>query len=446
MKPFFEKIKSWSSMKKNNASPLDADNNRKKIKGLRWYIAGLLCLASGLNYLDRNTLSILAKTIQTDLNLTDGDYANITSAFLVSYTIMYALSGLAIDRLGTRRSFLLFVSGWSAANVLHAFGRTALQFSFFRFFLGAAEAGNFPAGVKTVSEWFPMRERALAIGIFNSGTAIGAALAAPIIAYITIYFGWRSAFVAGGLLGFVWLILWQLIYRLPKDHPRLSATEYAFIKSDHALGDEEVQRKISLIRLLQTKECWACIFARILTDPISYFFIFWTPKFLQEERGFSLADIGKYGWIPYAAAAIGNLTGGVIPNRLTSIGWSLDKARKSAMLTASLMMPVCCLMIIFSTSPWLAVAAISLALFFNGVWANITLPAELFPQSVVATVSGLSGMMGGVAGIITQQITGRIVQTLSYAPIFWAAGCCHLIGFALVLLLAKELGKIRAFS
>lgn len=430
-------------MKQKNMPPLDT-HSKKKIKGFRWYIAGLLCLASGLNYLDRSTLSVLAKTIQTDLNLTDGDYANITSAFLVSYTIMYAVSGLAIDRLGTRRSFLLFVSGWSVANILHAFGRTALQFSFFRFFLGATEAGNFPAGVKAVSEWFPMRERALAIGIFNSGTAIGAALAAPIIAYITIYFGWRSAFVVGGLLGFVWLILWWVIYKLPKDHPRLSEEEYALITADQPKREEF--HRVSLFRLLQTKECWACLLARMLTDPIAYFFIFWTPKFLQESKDFSLADIGKYGWIPYVAAAFGNIVGGYIPNRLVAKGWSLNKARKSTMFVASGMMPVCCLIVIFSSSPSWAVAAISLALFFNGAWGNIILPAELFPQGMVATVSGLAGMMGGIAGIITQQMTGRIVQTFSYTPIFWAAGCCPIIGFVLVLLLAKELGKIRTFS
>lgn len=422
-------------------------SNSKKIPGLRWRIAILLCLASSLNYFDRSTLSVLAKTIQSELDLTNIDYAKITSAFLLSYTIMYAVSGVIVDKIGTRRSFLFFVSAWSLTNILHAFGRTALQFSIFRFFLGATEAGSFPSGVKAVSEWFPIKERALAIGIFDSGTALGAAMAAPIIAVVTIYFGWRSAFVVGGVLGFVWLLLWWLIYRLPKEHPKLSKEEYALITADNVTSDSgESVRTVSILRLFKTRECWACILARMFTDPISYFFIFWTPKFLQEARGFSLADIGKYGWIPFAAAAIGNIVGGAIPNHLASRGWSVNKARKLTMLIASLMMPGCCLMVIYSSYPALAVVAISLAMFFNGLWANIALPAELFPQGVVATVSGLGGMMGGVAGIITQQITGRIVQTFSYTPIFWAAGCAHLIGFVFVFLLAKELGKIRTFS
>ena len=334
--------------------------DRFTLRGLRWYIAGLLCLASGLNYLDRQTLSVLAQTIQDELHLTTVQYSHITSAFLVSYTIMYAVSGRLIDFLGTRRSFLLFVSDWSVANILHMFARTALQFSFFRFLLGATESGNFPAGVKVVTEWFPMRERALAVGIFNAGTAVGAALAAPVVSGVALLWGWRSAFVAGGVLGLVWLLLWILFYRLPRNHLWLGSDELRLIEEGETPA--MATPRVSIRQLLTTREAWGCILARMLTDPISYFFIFWTPKFLQQERGFDLAAIGKYSWIPFFAAAVGNIFGGAIPAFLVRRGWTLNRARKTIMLIASLVMPVCCLSITRVLDPAMAVALISVAM------------------------------------------------------------------------------------
>lgn len=415
-----------------------------KLRGLRWYIAGLLCFASGLNYLDRQTLSVLAQTIQDELGLTTIQYSQITSAFLVSYTIMYAVSGRLVDHLGTRRSFLIFVSGWSAANILHFFARSALQFSFFRFLLGATESGNFPAGVKAVTEWFPLRERALAIGIFNSGTAVGAALAAPIVSAVALLWGWRSAFIAGGVLGLVWLVLWLLLYRLPRDHPLLSAEELALIED--GAPPPAVQPQVSIKRLLSTRQAWGCILARMLTDPISYFFIFWTPKFLQQERGFNLAEIGMYSWIPFVASAVGNLAGGALPAALIRRGWTLNRSRKSVMLAASCLMPVCCLLITRVPSPALAVGLISIAMFSHGAWANMTLPAEVFPNHVIGSISGLAGSLGGVIGIGTQLAIGWTVQNVSFAPVFAVCSFVHLAAFGLVCLLVGQLGIIRRFD
>lgn len=414
------------------------------VAGFRWYIVGLLSLASGLNYLDRQTLSVLAQTIQDELHLSNVQYSHITSAFLVSYTIMYAVSGRLIDALGTRRSFLLFVSGWSVANMLHAFAQTALQFSFFRFLLGATESGNFPAGVKAVTEWFPVRERALAIGIFNAGTAVGSALAAPVVSFVAILWGWRSAFVAGGALGLGWLVLWWWLYRLPRAHPWVSPAEVSLI--EEGAGPPAVHPRVSIRRLLATREVWGCFVARMLTDPISYFFIFWTPKFLQQERGFDLTAIGKYSWIPFVAAAIGNIAGGAIPNRLIARGWTLNRARKAVMLAASCVMPLCCLLVIHVPNPALAVAAISVAMGCNGLWANMTLPAEVFPPHVVGTVSGFAGALGGVMGIATQLAIGWTVQHLSFTPVFAACSLAHLTAFLLVCLLIGELGRIRAIK
>jgi len=423
------------------------NTTKKPIKHLRWYIAGLLCLASELNYLDRQTLSVLADTIQRELGITTVQYSYITSSFLVSYTIMYAVSGRLIDVIGTRRSFLVFVSGWSVANMLHALASTALQFSFFRFLLGAAEPANFPAGVKAVSEWFPMRERALAVGIFNAGTAVGATIAAPLVSWIALTLGWRYAFVITGAIGFVWVAVWAAFYRLPQDHPRLSAAERDLILAD-AKSEEgaEQEAAVPISQLLKMRETWGCIAARFFIDPISYFLIFWIPKYLQQERGFALADIGKYAWIPFVALAVGNIASGAIPRYLISRGWSVSRARKTTMLGVSCLMPVCCLLVTRVSSPALAIALIAALMFGHAAWGNITLPAEVFPRRAVGTVSGFGGALGGLAGVITQLTIGWVVQNLSFAPIFAAISVMYLLAFSLVHWLIGELGRVRQLT
>ena len=413
---------------------------KRPIRHLRWYVAVLLCLASELNYLDRQTLSVLADTIQRELGLSTVQYSYITTSFLVSYTIMYAVSGRLVDLWGTRRGLMIFVSGWSIANVLHAFAGSVMQLSFFRFLLGAAEPGNFPAGVKAVSEWFPMRERALAVGIFNAGTSLGSALATPIVSLIALTWGWRYAFVATGLLGFVWVTIWALSYRLPQDHPRLSETERALILS----GTEETHQQPAPVRqLLGMREAWGCILARVMTDPISYFLFFWTPKYLQQERGFNLADLGKIGWVPFAALTLGNLMSGAAPRFLVSRGWSVNRARKATMLTVSCLMPVLCLLIMRAQSPMLALLLMAAIMFGHAAWGNITLPAEVFPKYAVGTVSGFGGAFGGMVGAITQLSIGWVVQNLSFTPIFAVCAIMYLIAFALVHWLIGELGTIR---
>ncbi len=413
------------------------------IPNLRWYIAFLLCLSSALNYLDRQTLSVLADTIQRELKLTTVDYSYITSSFLVSYTIMYAVSGRLVDFLGTRRSFLIFVSGWSVANMLHALANTALRFSFFRFLLGATEPANFPAGVKAVTEWFPMRERALAIGIFNAGTAVGAALAVPVVSFVALQWGWRWAFVATGATGFIWIAIWSACYRLPHEHSRLSPDEKRLILSDSEGTAEGPAGSVPLATLLAMRTTWGCILARVLTDPISYFLNFWIPKYLQQERGFSLADLGKYIWIPFVALALGNIASGAIPRYLISRGWSLNRARKTTMFVVSCLMPVICLTVTRVPSAAMATALVTVMMFLHAAWGNITIPAEVFPKHVVGSVSGFGGALGGVAGVITQLTIGWVVQHLSFAPIFAAISGAYLLAFAAVHLLVGELGTIR---
>lgn len=416
---------------------------RSPIRHLRWYIVGLLCLASALNYLDRQTLSVLAKTIQDRLHLTNADYANITTTFLISYTIMCLVGGRLVDVLGVRRSFQIFVSGWSLANILHAFARSALQLTAFRFLLGAMEPANFPAGVKAVSEWFPVKERALAVGIFNAGTSIGAVVAIPLVSFMALHFGWQSAFVATGAVGLVWVLAWSRFYYAPQEHPRLGADERVLILGDQPPPSAGPEKAVPVRRLLAMRETWGCVLARVCTDPISYFLGFWIPLYFEKERGLSLNQIGAFLWIPYVAFTLGHFSSGAIPRLLIASGWSVNRARKTTMLAVSCAMLVCWLGITQAQSAAAAVTLMAAIMFGHAAWGNITLPAEVFPKNAIGTVSGLGGALGGLAGAITQQLVGRVVDHVSFAPIFIAGAGLYLLAFLLVHVLIGELGVIR---
>ncbi len=415
----------------------------KKSGNVRWGIATMLFFVSALNYLDRQVLSVLAPTIQAELGLTDMDYSYITSAFLLSYTIMYAISGTIIDRLGTRKSFFWFVGGWSIANVLHGFAKTVAQFSVFRFLLGAAESANFPAGVKAASEWFPLKERALAIGLLNAGSSAGAALAVPLVSFIAIVFNWQAAFVVTGLMGAIWMFFWWRHYYVPSQHPRISAEELALIESDTEPVEEAGSKKGNTFwLLLKTRQAWGCFMARILIDPCTYFLIFWIPKYLQEQRGLSLSELGYFAWIPYVALALGTVSGGIIPRSLIDKGWSLNRARKTTMLTASLLIPLFCFLLFTTANVAVAIIAIAGVMFGHGLWGNITIPAEVFPKRVHATLTGIGGTLGGVMAIGVQFLVGWTVQNVSYTPIFLAVGVIYLVTFICVHFLVGKLGVI----
>lgn len=421
----------------------NASSPNPGLSGLRWYIAGVLCLATALNYLDRQALSVLAVTIKTELGISTIGYSRIQTAFLVSYTVMYLVGGRLVDLLGTRRALGIFAAGWSAVSALHALARTALQFGIFRFLLGATEAANFPAMVKSVSEWFPVRERALAVGIANSGSAIGAAVAAPLISWVALTWGWRAAFLASGLIGALWVILWVAFYRAPQHHPLLRDDEKALLAS--AAADQTPPAAAPPIRrLLSLRETWGCVAARAFTDPITYFFVFWTPLFLQQERGFDLAAIGRYGWIPYVTLALGNLAGGWIPRQLVAAGWALDRSRKGVMAAASIIIAASVVALLHTRGQAVAIGLISTALFCHGAWANMTLPAEVFEKHSVGTVSGLGGAVGALVGALATLLIGWIVQNLSFQPVFLAIALLPGAGWVVVCLLVKDLGRLRS--
>jgi len=416
---------------------------------IRWGIATLLFFVSTLNYLDRQVLSVLAPTIQAELRLTDLDYAYITSAFLLSYTVMYAISGALVDRLGTRKSYLWAVGGWSAANILHAFAQTAMQFSVFRFLLGIAESANFPAGVKAASEWFPIRERALAIGMLNAGSSAGAAIAIPLVSVIAVQFGWQAAFMVTGALGLIWMAFWRRQYYLPQEHPRITATERALILDGQPEQPIDGQKgfKANLWQLLRMRQAWGCLCARIFIDPITYFLTFWIPKYLQEQQGLTLDQMGYFAWIPFVVLAVGTLLGGIIPQWFISRwGWSLNRSRKTVMLFASLLIPLCCVILFQATGMVVAIVAIAGIMLGHGLWGNITIPAEVFPQHVQGTLTGIGGTLGGIAGILSQLSVGWTVQHFSYAPIFVGIGIAYLFTLLCVQLLTGKLGKIVSLT
>ena len=419
------------------------DSSTFKIKHLRWYIAILLCFASELNYMDRNTLSVLKVTIQNALHFDDKGYAVITTTFLWTYAVAYVVSGWVIDKLGSRRGLLVFVSGWSIANMLHAFATGVGSFQFYRGLLATMEPASFPAGLKAVTEWFPMRDRALAVGIFNAGTALGNTLAVPIAAGIALRYGWQAAFVFTGAVGFVWVAVWYFFYRLPNEHPNITKEELVLISEDREAEAESEKVAPSFRQLLKMPETWGCALARMLTDPISYFLFFWAPSYLEKERGFNLKEIGMYAWIPFAALTLGNLFSGAMPRFLISRGWELNKARKTTMLGVSLAMVVLCFAVTHVGSPAMAVLVLAGVMFGHSGWGNITLPAEVFHKNAVGRVTGFGGFLGGIAGGITQLVIGSVVMKYGYAPIFAVCSVMYLLALLMVHLLIGKLGVIR---
>jgi ACS family hexuronate transporter-like MFS transporter len=424
------------------------NNSLNKKKTVRWKIAFLLCLISGLNCLDRNTLAILANTIKSEFNWSDADYADITAVFIFSYTLMYAVSGWIVDRTGTKKGFAVFAGGWSLVSMLHAFAGSIMQFSIVRFLLGVTESANFPAGVKSCTEWFPVKERALAIGIFNAGTAIGGAIAVPTVSFLALTLGWRAAFIVTGFLGFVWLFFWIRYYHLPEKHPKISAEEKNLILNDGEEKTEKTPEKpVGLKRLLSRKETWGCFSARIFIDPVTYFILFWIPKYLQDSQGLSLSELGLTAWVPYLTMGLGTILGGALPRYfINHWSWSLNRARKSLMTAASFIIPALCFLLLSgSISPIAAVTLISGITLAHGLWANITIPTEIYPKNVQATVTGIGGTLGGIMGVISQKLIGATIGGYSYLPVFIYIGVAYLASLICVSLLAGKLGVIRKF-
>lgn len=402
----------------------------------RWKICALLFFATTVNYLDRQVLGILAPVLQKSIGWNEAQYGYIVTAFQAAYGISLLVSGWIIDRLGTRLGYSISVVIWGLSSMAHSLARTPLGFGVARFALGVGEAGNFPAAIKAVAEWFPRKERALAVGIFNSGTNCGAVLAPLAIPWLALRFGWRVAFLFTGITDFIWLMFWLAMYRKPAEHPKVSGAELAYIQSDPQTTETGASRWL----LLMKRQTWAYAFGKIVSDPVWWFYLYWLPKFLT-SRGLSLSRLGLPLAVIYVASSTGSVAGGWLSSFLLSRNWSVNRARKTALLVfACLAIPA--VLVPHVTQLWLAVALISLPTAAHQGWsANLfTTVSDMFPQRAVGSVVGIGGTVASVGAMLAASMMGIILQkTGSYDSLFFAAGTAYLVALAGFQLLAPKL-------
>jgi ACS family hexuronate transporter-like MFS transporter len=431
----------------------------QKIGRYRWTICSLVFFATTINYLDRAVISLLKSTLTTELKWDDADYTNVEIAFKVSYAIGLLLAGRFIDKVGTKKGYAWATGLWSISAVLHAAAKSVFGFSVARAALGVTEAGNFPAAIKTVAEWFPRKERALATGLFNSGANIGAIVAPLSVPFIAAAYGWQWAFILTGLLGFIWLFFWNKHYYKPSEHPKLSATELAYINSDAdaiAEGDALSTKSFSWVSLLKYKQTWAFAIGKFLTDPIWWFYLFWLPDFLESEYKIQGTAIALPVAAVYTMSGVGSIFGGWLPMYLIKKNWPIFKARKSSMLLyAFLVLPILFAQVLGGLDMWLAVFVIGIAASAHQAWsANIfTTVSDMFPKSAVGSVTGIGGMFGAIGGILLSVAVQKNlfvhyrslgqIET-AYYIMFIVCGSAYLLAWVIMHLLVPKVNVIAA--
>jgi len=412
-----------------------------KVGNFRWTIVALIFFATTINYVDRMVIGILAPTLQHEIGWNDIQYGYIVTAFTAAYAIGLLGVGRIIDLVGTKIGYAFALAGWSLAAMGHAFARTVFGFGFARFALGLFEAGNFPAAIKTVAEWFPKKERAFATGLFNAGSNVGAIIAPLVVPWITLTWGWQEAFIFTGAIGLLWLIFWFWLYEKPERHRRLSKKELEYIQTD----PPDTPVKIPWSQLFRYKGTWAFASGKFLTDAAWWFYLFWIPKFLYENFGITINKIGIPLIIIYLMADVGSIGGGWLSSFFIKRGWTINKGRKTAMLICAL----CVTPIVFvsrASSVWIAVAFLSLATAAHQGWsANLfTTVSDMFPRKAVASVVGLGGMAGAVSGMLIANITGFLLQfTGSYLIPFIIAGSVYLLALFIINLLVPDIKEIE---
>ena len=406
----------------------------------RWVICTLLFLGISKNYMDRQVLGVLKTTLQHNLGWNEIDYSNLVFAFQAAYAFGMVLVGRFIDRVGTRIGYGLSIVFWSVAAMAHAACTSILSFTFARAALGLGESAAFPASIKTVTEWFPQKERALATGIFNAGSNVGAILTPLIVPWLVIHFGWRAAFFVSGAAGLLWFALWVIVYRDPERHPRCSPQELAYIRGDN----EQPEAKVGWAALIKFRQTWAFLIAKFLTDPVWWFYLFWLPGFLQQEHGLNLAQLGLPLVAIYAISDAGSVAGGWLSSRLIKAGVSVNAARKAAMLVcAACVVPI--ISVYSGKGLWPTVLLIGLAAAAHqGFSANLfTTASDMFPREAVASIVGIGGMAGGIGGMLIAKVVGYALQaTGSYLIPFLIAGSAYTVALLAVQLLAPRLERI----
>jgi ACS family hexuronate transporter-like MFS transporter len=416
----------------------DVEPPRLPRLGHRWTVAALLFFATTVNYIDRQVLGILAPTLQSQMHWSETEYGAIVSWFSMAYAVGLFFAGRFMDRVGVRRGFVAAVVTWSLAAMSHALARSAVGFSLARAALGLGESANFPGAVRTVADWFPKRERALAQGIYNAGSNVGVLVAALLVPIIALAWGWRWVFVTTGLLDFVWLAFWLALYRDPGHHPRLTKEELAYIRSD----PPDTQEKVPWLGLLRYRQTWAYIVGKSMTDPVWFFYLFWLPKFLDAKWGVKLAGLAAPLVTIYVVADLGSVGGGWLSTHLIGRGWSVNRGRKIAMLAAALVIVPAAFA---PTAPgmWEAVVMVGVAAAAHQWWsANMfTLASDLFPRKAVASVVGLGGSCAMLATVGFQRLTGMILDATgsNYSIIFVYCGVAYLLAISFIHLLAPRM-------
>jgi ACS family hexuronate transporter-like MFS transporter len=425
---------------------MSADQPTLRIGRYRWVICALLFAATAINYIDRQTIGVLKPTLQAELHWTESSYADIVFWFQCAYAIGYLCFGPIIDRIGARLGYALAFSVWTLAHIGHGFVHSITQFALMRFTLGLGESGSFPASLKSVSEWFPQKERALAVGVFNAGSNVGAIITPIVVPAITLAWGWRAAFIATGAVTFVWLIAWLAVYRSPDAHKKVSAAELKFIRSsdEPATAAATSPDRVSWLKLLKLKETWAYALGKFLTDPIWWLYLFWLPDFLSKRHGLDLKSFGPPLVAIYLLSDIGSIAGGWGSSRLMKSGRTVNAARKITMLICAVaVVPI--LFAQFVSELWIAVAIIGLAAAAHQAWsANLmTLPSDMFPRAAVGSVVGIGGMAGAVGGMLMSKFNGYILGVFgSYQPIFALAGGAYIAAIIVIHVLSPKLTRV----
>jgi ACS family hexuronate transporter-like MFS transporter len=422
----FERIMNSSGVSSGKFSSGGADR--------RWYSVALVTAAIAISYFDRQTLPVAISAIQHNIPLSDQQFSYLQTAFLLSYAALYIGGGRLLDRLGTRRGFLIIMLWWSIACALHGLASGFMLLLSARFLLGMGEGGAFPAAVRVVAEWIPAEQRSTAVGIINAGTAVGSVLAPPLIGFIILHSGWRAVFFAAGAIGIVWVVWWAVSYR--NSDLTLSA---------NTLDARLLAYRLSLRELLSFRSVQTIVFAKFMSDSAWYFLLFWLPKYLYDARHFDIKQVSYYAWIPYAASGVGSFLGGLLSSSLLRRGYSLDKARKIALGLSAVFMPV--VMLVPLVPVQLAILLFSIAFFCQQSWSGLimTLPADIFPLSAVGTVSGLVGFGGAIGGAIFGIVAGYLLgHGFGYGTLFVLVGTFHLIGFLAILLFGGRIQPLRS--
>ena len=423
-----------------------------KIKKFRWWIVCLLALVTALNYLDRQNFPLVYSEIKNTIPISDTQYGLLGSLFLFAYGTMYAVGGRIIDLLGSKIGYAIIVIWWSFSNMLNGLVSSFMGLSITRFLLGMGEGGGFPASAKVVSEWFPKKERSYAFGIFNTGSSLGAVVAPILIFFIVNSTGsWRWTFIIFGLAGLLWVIAWLKMFNVPGKSKYVTEEEKKYLTDEQALegiSDQSAEKiHIPWIKLLQYRELWGLLIMKFLTDAAWYFFIFWLPKYLNDNRGLDIQGIGKYAWIPFAFAAVGSFVGGWLSSFLIKKHFSLDASRKISLGIAAALLPAS-LLITSSSSVLIAVFFFGIAMMGHQFFSTIvqTLAVDMFPSKVVGSVSGLVGCFGTYGGMIFSLIIGFVIQNHGYTPAFLISGFLHPLSFLLLFLIIRKIAPVRVYT